>query len=154
VPYLKTYRLDFGPEWSKGIVAEPPKVGQIYINLVPAVDANGNSRAGIRLPAIEVPVGTYGGWNFRDPKIGSPDQLFGEMGSFHPFARTKAERVASGDSRLSIEERYPSRDAYVAKAALVAKQMVQDRFLLPEDEQEPVEQAAALYDWAVQPGRQ
>lgn len=149
VPYLKTYRLDFGPEWSKGIVAEPPKVGQIYINLVPAVDANGNSRAGIRLPAIEVPVGTYGGWNFRDPKIGSPDQLFGEMGSFHPFARTKAERIASGDSRLSIEERYPSRDAYVSKAALVAKQMVQDRFLLPEDEQEPVEQAAALYDWAV-----
>jgi hypothetical protein len=27
--------------------------------------------------------------------------------------------------------------------------MVQDRFLLPEDEREPVEQAAALYDWAV-----
>ena len=153
VPYLKTYRLDFGPQWSKGIVSEPPKVGQIYVNLVPAVDANGNSRAGIRLPAIEVPVGTYGGWNFRDPKIGSPDQLFGEMGSFHPFARTKAERIASGDSRLSIEERYPSRDAYVAKAAIVAKQMVQDRFLLPEDEQEPVEQAAALYDWAAQPNR-
>ena len=149
VPYLKTYRLDFGPDWSKGIVAEPPKVGQIYVNLVPAVDENGNSRAGIRLPAIEVPVGTYGGWNFRDPAIGSGDQLFGEMGSFHPFARTKAERLASGDSRLSIEERYPSRDAYVAKAAVVAKKMVQERFLLPEDEQEPVQQAAALYDWAV-----
>ncbi len=153
VPYLKTYRLDFGPQWSKGIVSEPPKVGKIYVGLVPAVDQNGNSRAGIRLPVIEVPIGTYGGWNFRDPAIGSPDQLFGEMGSFHPFARTKAERVASGDSRLSIEERYASRQDYLAKADVVAKQMVQERFLLPEDEQEPVQQAAALYDWAIQPNR-
>jgi hypothetical protein len=153
VPYLKTYRLDFGPQWNKGIVSEPPKIGQIYVGLVPAVDANGNSGAGIRLPAIEAPVGTYGGWNFRDPAIGSPDQLFGEMGSFHPMARTKAERSASGDTRPSIEELYPSRDAYVAKASTVAKQMVRDRFLLPEDEQEPVDQAVALYDWAIQPDR-
>ncbi|MBS0280719.1 MAG: hypothetical protein JSR25_06135 [Proteobacteria bacterium] len=151
VPYLKTYRLDFGPLWNKGIVVnEPPKVGQVYVGLVPAVDANGNSRAGIRLPAIEVPVGTYGGWNFRDPAIGSGDQLFGEMGSFHPFARTKAERTASGDSRLSVEERYASREEYRAKADAVAKQLVQDRFLLPEDAGEPVEQALALYDWSVQ----
>jgi hypothetical protein len=151
VPYLKTYRLDFGPLWSKGIVVnEPPKIGQIYVGLVPAVDANGNSRAGIRLPAIEVPVGTYGGWNFRDPAIGSADQLFGEMGSFHPFVRTKAERTASGDSRPSIEERYTSREDYRAKAEAVAKQLVQDRFLLPQDAQEPVEQAVALYDWGVQ----
>jgi len=154
VPYLKTYRLDFGPEWSKGIVVnEPPKIGQVYVGLVPAVDQNGNSRAGIRLPAIEVPVGTYGGWNFRAAAIGRPDQLFGEMGSFHPFARTKAERIASGDSRLSVEERYTSREDYQAKVAAVAKQMVQDRFLLPEDLQDPIDQAMALYAWAVQPTR-
>ena len=154
VPYLKTYRLDFGPEWSKGIVSyEPPKIGKIYVGLVPAVDAGGNSRAGIRLPAIEAPVGTYGGWNFRNPAIGSADQLFGEIGSFHPFARTKAERVASGDSRLSIEERYASREDYNSRAAAVAKQMIADRLLLPEDLQDTVSQAAALYDWAVQPNR-
>ncbi len=150
VPYLKTYRLDFGPRWDKGIVDyEPAKVGQIYVGLVPAVDQNGNSRAGIRLPAIDVPVGTYGGWNFRDPSIGRPDQLFGEMGSFHPFARTKAERLASGDSRLSIAERYASRADYRAKVTAVAKQLVAERFLLPEDQQEPIDQAMALYDWAV-----
>jgi hypothetical protein len=154
VPYLKTYRLDFGPEWSKGIVREPPVVGQIYVNLVPAVDANGNSRAGIRLPAVEVPVGTYGGWNFRDPAIGSGDQLFGEMGSFHPFARTKAGREASGDSRLSVEERYESREAYRAKADAVSKKLVAERLVLPEDEQEPVDLALSLYDWASQPGRE
>jgi len=154
VPNIKTYRLDFGPEWDKGIVLnEPPKVGQIYVGLVPAVDANGNSRAGIRLPAIEVPIGTYGGWNFRDPAIGRPDQLFGEMGSFHPFPRTKDERTASGDSRLSIAERYPSRDAYIAKVTAVAKGMVKDRFLLPEDLSDPIDQAVALYDWAVKTDR-
>jgi hypothetical protein len=118
------------------------------------VDANGNSRAGIRLPAIEVPVGTYGGWNFRDPAIGSGDQLFGEMGSFHPFARTKAGREASGDFRLSVEERYESREAYRARADAVSKTLVAERLVLPEDEQEPVDLALSLYDWASQPDRE
>ncbi len=153
VPNLKEYRLDFGPDYAKGIVREPPKVGQMYVNLVPAVDEAGNSRAGIRLPAIALPVGTYGGWNFRDPAIGRPDQLFGEMGSFHPMARSKEERVASGDSRLSIAERYKNRDDYIAKVMAVAKQMVKDRFLLPEDLNDPIDQAVALYDWAVKPDR-
>lgn len=153
VPNLKEYRLDFGPDYAKGIVREPPRVGQMYVNLVPAVDEAGNSRAGIRLPAIAFPVGTYGGWNFRDPAIGRPDQLFGEMGSFHPLARSKAERLASGDSRLSITERYQSRDDYVAKVTSVAGQMVKDRFLLPEDLHDPIDQALALYDWAMKPDR-
>ncbi len=154
VPYLKTYRLDFGPDWDQGIVSnEPPKIGKPFVGLVPAVDQNGNSRAGIRLPAIEVPVGTYGGWNFRSPSIGSADQLFGEIGSFHPFSRTKEERLASGDSRLSIVERYAGRDDYLSKVALVANRMVEDRFLLPQDVPDVVGQAAALYDWATQPNR-
>jgi hypothetical protein len=154
VPFLKTYRLDFGPDWKKGIVSnEPPKIGKAFVGLVPAVDLNGNSRAGIRMPAIEVPIGTYGGWNFRNPSIGSADQLFGEIGSFHPFPRTKAERMKTGDSRLSIEERYASREEYISKATSVARQMVQDRFLLPQDVSDPVNQAAALYEWAVKADR-
>ena len=32
----------------------------------------------------------------------------------------------------------------------MAKQLVQDRFLLAEDVEEPVDQAVALYDWGVQ----
>jgi len=155
VPYLKTYRLDFGPEWNKGIVSkEPPTIGKAFVGLVPAVDRNGNSRAGIRLPAIEEPVGTYGGWNFRSPSIGSSDQLFGEIGSFHPFARTREERIASGDSRLSIGERYGSREEYLSKAGAVARRMVEERFLLAEDMSDAVNQAVALYDWANQANRQ
>jgi hypothetical protein len=154
VPYLKTYRLDFGPEWNKGIVSnEPPKVGKPFVGLVPAVDRNGNSRAGIRLPAIEAPVGTYGGWNFRSPSIGSSDQLFGEIGSFHPLARTREERIANGDSRLSIGELYASREEYLSKVGAVAKRMVEERFLLAEDLPDAVNQAVALYDWASQANR-
>jgi len=148
VPYLKTYRLDFGPEWSRGIVAEPPKVGKQFAGLVPAVDADGNSRAGIRLPAVDFPLGTYGGWNFRSPSIGAPDQLFGEVGSFHPLPCTKAQRMASGDSRLSLEERYPSREQYQAKVTEAARKMVDERFLLSSDLQGLVGWTIELYDWA------
>jgi hypothetical protein len=131
------------------VLYEPPRLGQIYVGLVPAVDDAGNSRAGIRLPAVAAPVATFGGWNFRSPAIGRPDQLFGEMGSFHPLARTREERLRTGDTRLSIAERYPSREAYIAQASAVARQMVEDRFLLPQDLNEPIDQAVALYDWAV-----
>jgi len=150
VPYLKTYRLDFGPRWNQGIVDnEPPKVGTAFVGLVPAVDENGNSRAGIRLPQIEVPVGTYGGWNFRAPSIGASDQLFGENGSFHPFPCTKATRTASGDSRVSIEERYPSRQEYLLRATLAAQQMVKDGFLLAGDVNGMVDGSMRIYDWVI-----
>ena len=69
------------------------------------------------------------------------------------MTRTKEERLASGDSRLSIAERYKSRDDYIAKVTAVAQTMVKDRFLLPEDLNDPIDQATALYDWAVKPDR-
>jgi len=34
------------------------------------------------------------------------------QGSFIPFARTKQERLDTGDPRLSMEERYPTKDRY------------------------------------------
>lgn len=152
VPYLRTYRLDFGPRWAtEGIVDfEPPKMGKEFAALVPAVDANGNSIAGIRLPLVEAPVGTYGGWNFRAASIGASRQLFGELGSFHPLPCTKAARVATGDSRLSIEERYRSREEYEAKAAAAARLLVRDGFLMALDERAAVDGALRVYDWMVQ----
>ena len=59
-----------------------------YEILVPKVDADGNDIAGIRLPAIEVPVGTYTGWNLR-PRGLAEGELSGLLGSFIPFAKTK-----------------------------------------------------------------
>jgi hypothetical protein len=55
------------------------------------------------------------------------------QGSFIPFARTKAERLAAGDPRLSIEERYPTRGIYVAAVKKATDRLVAQRHLLPED---------------------
>jgi hypothetical protein len=51
-------------------------------------------------------------------------------GSDIPFAQTKKEREASGDPRLSIEERYPTREVYVNQAV---DQLIKNRFLRQED---------------------
>jgi hypothetical protein len=148
-PVLVTYRLDFGPEWSKGIVGfEPPKIGKPFVNLVPAVDEDGNARAGIRMPLVQAPIATYSGWNFRTPDIGSPDQLNGEAGSIYPFAATRASRLP-GDSRRSMEERYTSREQYLGKVIAAARQLIRDRFWLAEDLPDLIDQAGVQYDWAV-----
>jgi len=147
-PILLTYRLDFGPDWSRGIVSfEPPHVGKPFTGLIPAVDADGNSRAGIRLPDVEVPLATYAGWNYRAPSIGLPGQLAGEAGSFYPFPKTRAEREAKSDSRLSIAERYQSRDHYLGKFMQAAGQLVKERLLLPSDVPPAIDRAILFYDW-------
>jgi hypothetical protein len=74
--------------------------------LVPHVDADGNEVAGIRVPEVAVPLATTTGWNFRAERIGNPTTIVALLGSYVPFARTKAERDARRDPRLSIEERY------------------------------------------------
>jgi hypothetical protein len=96
------------------------------------VDADGNDLAGIRSVFAQVPIGTYTGWN-----LGRKDRFEGGLcnlqGSFIPFAATRAERLAAGDPRLSIEERYPSKDVYVAAFKKAADDLVAQRYLLPED---------------------
>jgi len=146
---LRAFHLNFGPDWSKGIVSvEPPEVGTPFVVRVPAVDADGNVKAGIRLPDIAVPLATQSGWSYRDSSIGAPDRLAGEIGSYIPFARTKADRDRANDPRLSIEERYRNRDEYVGKAAAAALDLVERRYLLQEDVAELLKHAAEHYDWA------
>src|SRR3954471_9264029 len=146
---LRAFHLNFGADWSKGIVSvEPPEVGKPFTVSVPAVDADGNVRAGIRLPDIAVPLATHAGWNYRDAAIGAPERLAGEIGSYIPFARTKAERERARDPRLSIEERYRNRDEYVGKSAAVALELVQKRYLLEQDVADLLRHAAEHYDWA------
>jgi hypothetical protein len=101
-----------------------------YATRVPAVDADGNETSGIRLPPIAVPLATYTGWNLY---ARLPGELCDRDGSYIAFARTKAEREASGDPRPSIEERYGSREAYVAKVKSAADALVRERLLLPAD---------------------
>ena len=128
------YHLDFGPQWKDGIVSlEPPKVGKQFPGLVPQSDADGNDLGGVSLPELQVPLATYTGWNLRDPSIGAGDLRLSFYGSFIPFARTAAEREKSGDPRLSIAERYASREQYLGKFAEAAMKLIHERFLLRED---------------------
>jgi hypothetical protein len=127
-------RLDFGPQWRRGILSlEPPKVGQAFPVLVPLVDADGNETDGIRLPELVVPLGTYTGWNLRDPSIGAPEQRVAFEGSYIPFARTAEERRKAGDPRKSIQERYANREDYLGRFGQALDALVEQRWILPED---------------------
>jgi hypothetical protein len=142
------HRLDFGPDWERGIVAyEPPRVGEPFAVLVPTVDEDGNDRGGIRLPEIEVPLATHTGWSYRHPSIGAPDRLASEIGSYLPFPRTREDRERASDPRRSVEERYPSELAYVGAITDSALRLVQKRYLLVEDLPEIVSRARAHYHW-------
>jgi hypothetical protein len=146
-PYL-AWHLDFGPDFrSKGIVAyDPPKVGAPFPVLVPQVNSDGNETSGVRLPEQMVPLATYTGWNLRDPKIGAPDVIYNMVGSFIPFAKTKAEREASGDPRFSIEERYHDKEEYLRKVKEAAVTLSSSGFLLSEDVEKVGAKAAARWD--------
>jgi hypothetical protein len=124
-----------GPEFERGIIAkEPPEEDKSkeYAVLVPQVDADGNDLAGIRTPHIEVPLATCTGWNFRLPGCAEND-MASLNGSYLPFAKTSAERLASGDARPSLEERYRSKAHYIRAIALAVQRLVAQRLLLEED---------------------
>ena len=59
------------------------------------------------------------------------------------FAKTRAARLASGDPRLSLEERYADHAAYVDQVTRAAQALKAERFLLDEDVQRYVNQAQA-----------
>jgi hypothetical protein len=141
-------RMDYGPDWARGVITvEPPRIGAVFHALVPAVDADGNDRAGLRMPEVAVPLATQTGWNPRDPKTGAPDALAGVVGSYFPFARSRAAREASGDPRPSIEERYADRASYLGRIAEAALALQHERLLLAEDVPFVLERAAAHWDW-------
>jgi hypothetical protein len=101
--------------------------------LVPAVDQDGNERAGIRLPDVAVPVATYTGWNFRNATIGASGDLVSLLGSAIPFPTTRAARASTNDPRRSIAERYASRDAYLAEAEKIGDALVLKGYVLYDD---------------------
>lgn len=117
--------------------------------LVPAVDEDGNERAGIRLPDVAVPLATYTGWNFRNRSIGAPGELVSLLGSSVPFPITRAAGAAAKDPRRSIEERYPSRDEYFARVEKVADALVLRGYLLYDDLPRILQRATDTWDTLV-----
>ena len=151
-PVRKFTRLDFGPDPGVPTVV-PATVGRDYPCLVSQVDGDGNEVSGIRLPLVSVPLATHLGWNRRHADIGGEGQTLSTggssggtlRGSSIPFAATRVEREASGDPRLSIEERYESRQAFLDRIEAAARQLVADGYLLEEDVVPTVAQASEHY---------
>jgi hypothetical protein len=124
------------------IASEPPAIKQVLPSLVPKQDADGNEVVGVASTLHQAPLGTYLGWNVTARGFAKGREC-GLNGAFVPFARSKAERVAAGDPRPSLEERYGSHDGYVAVVRAAAGRLVRDRFLLQEDADRLIAEAAA-----------
>jgi len=144
----QVWSMNYGPEFgARGIISiEPPALGAQYPVLVPQVDADGNDIGGVRLPEVAAPLGTYTGWNIHVPELRGLRYLAGLFGSFEPFARTKQERVRSGDSRRSIEERYRGRQDYLDQVERAVRELVRERLMLPEDMAAVVQRAGVMWD--------
>ena len=105
--------------------------GPIYPSFVPKTDSDGNDIAGVRLPDVTVPLATYTGWALR--RGAQANDGCEAAGQFIPFAKTKVERLASGDPRPSVEERYPSFGQYYSEVIRAVDGLVKDRLMLCED---------------------
>ncbi len=145
-------RLNWGDRWDQGIIdCEPPLMGEPFRVRVPQVDGDGNEVPGICMPEVAVPLGTFTGWRFRTSEMGATDALIGLQGMWRPFARTPKEREASGDVRLSIGERYATKEAYLGAVAQAALALVGEGLMLAEDVANMVIRAGHMYDWVMKP---
>lgn len=118
-------------------------------HLVPQVDRDGNELGGIRDPEVAVPLATTTGWNFRDPSVGNPGDIYQLLGSYIPFAPTKAARQANGDPRSSIEERYRGVDDYLQRIRSATMDLIRQRLLLAEDADAIIERAKSHWNFAL-----
>ncbi len=140
--------VDLGPDVERGIGRYPVKEARVYPCYVAALDGDGNEIAGIRLPDLTVPVATHTGWNLRHPETGAPEQQMAMQGFSTFFAPTRVAREADGDPRLSIEERYTSREDYLAQVRQAARHLADHRYILEEDIEHVVTACAERYDAA------
>ena len=141
------YQYDFGPQFhyndlSGVITMQPPPVRQILPTVVSRVDGDGNEVAGVASVLHQVPLGTYTGWNTNASGF-YKGHIRTNTGAFIPFAKTKAERLTSGDARPSLEERYGTHEKYVAQVRTAAERLVRGRYLLQDDADRLIAQAEA-----------
>ena len=138
---------DYGPDFryndQSGVMTNVvPPIKQIIPTLAGKVDEDGNEVAGVKSVLLQAPLGTYTSWNpiASGPLMGNEASL---AAGYIPFAMTKAQRMASGDPRRSVEERYGSQEGYDCVVRHAAKQEVRKRLLLQEDADRLIAQAAA-----------
>jgi len=147
----------WGPDYdhseASGIPTKaPPKIRHVIKMLVPRVDKDGNELGGVPTVQRDAPLGTYLGWNitagpadtaFYDGRPFHAGQVCNYVGGMVPFFKTKAQRLAAGDPRLSLEERYGTHDGYVAAVTKAANRAFDRGYLLAADRDALIAQAVA-----------
>jgi hypothetical protein len=147
---------DWGPEYdhseASGIPTNmPPPILHVIKTLVPRVNADGNEVGGIPTVQNDAPLGTYLGWNITagpgdvgyEGRPFHKGQVCNYVGGMVPFFKTKAQRVAAGDPRLSLEERYGTHAGYVAAVTAAANNAFAKGYLLAADQAALIAQAKA-----------
>jgi hypothetical protein len=123
--------LPWTPEIDSDATSWPLKTGDPMVALVSAVGPDGNEVAGIRLPAVAVPVAAYTGWNPRVSVERLPNVLYEFLGSRLPLQSTSL--VAD-------------RKLYEERVREAAHQLVTARFLLHRDVERVVAETMRFYD--------
>lgn len=141
------FDYDWGPGFDRveasGVPDQvPPKIRKVLPAKVPRVDADGNEVGGVPTVLTMAPLGTYLGWNITAGGIHA-GQVCNYAGGYVPFARTRAQREASGDPRRSLEERYGDRAGYLAAVKAAADRALREGFLLKADHDRLLKEAAA-----------
>jgi hypothetical protein len=109
-----------------------------YLVLVPVQDEDGNELGGVRLPALEAPLGTHRGIN-----LPLSNMVCVQAGGFLPFAQTEFERQQRQDKRRSVQERYTDHTDYVQRIVKATETLVEERLLLPDDARHIITRARA-----------
>jgi hypothetical protein len=138
---------DWGPGFNyidgSGVPSKvPPAIRHVTRGKVPRTDADGNELGGVPVVLRDAPLGTYLGWNIVAAGF-HQGKACNYAGGMIPFEKTKADREANGDPRLSLEERYKTHAGYVEAVKAAAARAVAQGFLLQLDADALVKQAAA-----------
>jgi len=158
------FDYDWGPEFNESDATgtptnAPPPILHVIKMMVPRVDADGNELGGVPTVQRDAPLGTYLGWNITsgpgsaayDGRPFHAGQVCNYVGGMVPFFKTKAQRLAAGDPRLSLEERYGTHAGYVAAVTAAANDAFNQGYLLAADRDALIAQAVAS-DVCSQPG--
>jgi hypothetical protein len=140
------FDYNWGPDYdhseASGVPTKaPPRIRHVIKTLVPRVDRDGNELGGVPTVQNDAPLGTYLGWNITagpgdvgyDNRPFHAGQVCNYVGGMVPFFKTKAERLAAGDPRKSLEERYGTHAGYVAAVTKAANNAYAKGYLLAAD---------------------
>jgi hypothetical protein len=68
------------------------------------------------------------------------------------LAATQSQREKTNDPRPSLEERYASKDEFMAKVKTVIEKLIEQRFMLESDLEPQMKQASERWDWVTKQG--